>query len=94
MASAILRVQHHHLVDQVHRLRRHLAAWDRILKISRTHLADATPIRLGQEFSGFARPLELSVRRAESAIQPILELPIGGTPRQFSENVWITTTTR
>ena len=54
-------------------------AWDQIIKIGRTHLADATPIRLGQEFSGFARQLELSIRRAESAIQPILELPIGGT---------------
>ncbi len=55
------------------------AAWDKIVKIGRTHLADATPIRLGQEFSGFARQLELSVARAENAIQPILELAVGGT---------------
>ncbi len=54
-------------------------AWDKIIKIGRTHLADATPIRLGQEFSGFARQLELSIERAEKAIKPILELPIGGT---------------
>jgi fumarate hydratase class II len=54
-------------------------AWDKIIKIGRTHLADATPIRLGQEFSGFARQLELSRERAEAAIKPILELPIGGT---------------
>jgi fumarate hydratase class II len=55
------------------------AAWDRIIKIGRTHLADATPIRLGQEFSGLARQIELSVERAEKAIQPLLELPAGGT---------------
>ncbi len=52
---------------------------DSILKIGRTHLADATPLRLGQEFSGFARQLELSVERAQKAIHAILELPIGGT---------------
>ena len=53
--------------------------WDKIIKIGRTHLADATPLRLGQEFGGFARQLELSLERAERAIQPILELPAGGT---------------
>jgi len=53
--------------------------WDKIIKIGRTHLADATPIRLGQEIGGFARQLELSISRAEQAIKPILELPIGGT---------------
>src|SRR5690606_6232772 len=35
--------------------------WDKIIKIGRTHLADATPLRLGQEFGGFARQIELSV---------------------------------
>lgn len=53
--------------------------WDKIIKIGRTHLADATPLRLGQEFSGFARQLALSVQRAESAMRAILELPVGGT---------------
>jgi fumarate hydratase class II len=53
--------------------------WDRIIKIGRTHLADATPLRLGQEFSGFARQLELSVQRAQRALQAVLELPAGGT---------------
>ena len=53
--------------------------WDRIIKIGRTHLADATPLRLGQEFGGFARQLELSVGRAERALQAVLELPVGGT---------------
>ena len=54
-------------------------AWDNIIKIGRTHLADATPLRLGQEFGGFARQLHLAVQRAEKAIKPILELPVGGT---------------
>ena len=53
--------------------------FDNIIKIGRTHLADATPLRLGQEFSGFARQLALSVQRAESAMRAILELPVGGT---------------
>lgn len=55
------------------------AAWDQIIKIGRTHLADATPLRLGQEFGGFARQLELSIDRAERALQSVLELPVGGT---------------
>jgi fumarate hydratase class II len=53
--------------------------WDRIIKIGRTHLADATPLRLGQEIGGFARQLQLSVERAERALQAVLELPVGGT---------------
>ncbi len=53
--------------------------WDRIIKIGRTHLMDATPLRLGQEFGGFARQIELSIERAKAAIQPVLELPVGGT---------------
>ncbi len=54
-------------------------AWDKIIKIGRTHLADATPLRLGQEFGGFARQLHLSLDRAHKAINPVLELPVGGT---------------
>ena len=53
--------------------------WDGIVKIGRTHLMDATPLRLGQEFGGFARQMELSVDRARQAMQAILELPAGGT---------------
>ena len=53
--------------------------WDRIIKIGRTHLADATPLRLGQEFGGFARQLELSLSRAQRAVEAIVELPVGGT---------------
>jgi fumarate hydratase class II len=55
------------------------AEWDRIIKIGRTHLADATPLRLGQEFGGFARQLTRCVAQARSAVEPVLELPAGGT---------------
>jgi fumarate hydratase class II len=54
-------------------------AWDKIIKIGRTHLADATPLRLGQEFGGFARQLHFALQRAEKSVKPILELPVGGT---------------
>lgn len=54
-------------------------AWDRIIKIGRTHLMDATPLRLGQEFGGFARQIEMSIARAERARDAVLELPVGGT---------------
>ncbi len=53
--------------------------WDQVIKIGRTHLMDATPLRLGQEFGGFARQIELSIGRARSACQAVLELPVGGT---------------
>ncbi|MEE2706068.1 MAG: class II fumarate hydratase [Planctomycetota bacterium] len=53
--------------------------WDKIIKIGRTHLADATPLRLGQEIGGFARQLELSIDRAKRALLAVLELPVGGT---------------
>ena len=53
--------------------------FDQIIKIGRTHLMDATPLRLGQEFGGFARQLELSIDRATAAMNAVLELPVGGT---------------
>jgi len=53
--------------------------WDSIIKIGRTHLADATPIRLGQEFTGYVRQLELSFERAGRALAAVSELPAGGT---------------
>lgn len=53
--------------------------WDKVIKIGRTHLMDATPLRLGQEFGGFARQLELSLGRAKVALESVLELPVGGT---------------
>lgn len=53
--------------------------WDDIVKIGRTHLMDATPIRLGQEVSGWARQVELSIARLESVSPRLYELAIGGT---------------
>jgi fumarate hydratase, class II len=71
------------LVPALKRLRGVLAdkaeKWDGIIKIGRTHLADATPLRLGQEMGGFARQLQLSLQRAHQALMAILELPAGGT---------------
>jgi fumarate hydratase, class II len=52
--------------------------WD-VVKIGRTHLQDATPIRLGQEFSGYARQVEASSERVTAALGGIYELPLGGT---------------
>jgi fumarate hydratase class II len=50
-----------------------------IVKTGRTHLQDATPIRLGQEFRGYAGQLEESIRRARTARDELLEVPLGGT---------------
>ncbi len=52
---------------------------DHVVKIGRTHLQDATPVRLGQEFGGYARQATLSVMRATKAVKALRELPIGGT---------------
>jgi fumarate hydratase, class II len=53
--------------------------FDRIVKIGRTHLTDATPIRLGQEFGGHARQIELSRERIRAAATGLEELALGGT---------------
>jgi fumarate hydratase class II len=50
-----------------------------IVKIGRTHLQDAVPIRMGQEFSGYARQVEAARERVEAALPGIYELPLGGT---------------
>lgn len=50
-----------------------------IIKVGRTHLQDAVPMRLGQEFGGYARQVECSVERIEAALTWIYELPVGGT---------------
>jgi len=60
-------------------LRDKAVAWDKIVKIGRTHLMDATPIRLGQEASGWARQVELSIDRLNSVQPRLVELAIGGT---------------
>jgi fumarate hydratase class II len=50
-----------------------------IIKIGRTHLMDATPVRLGQEFGGYAQQAEYGKARAEKAIEVLRELALGGT---------------
>jgi len=50
-----------------------------VIKTGRTHLQDATPIRLGQEFLGYAGQIERSVERARRAADELAELPLGGT---------------
>ena len=67
-------------LERLHRVMREKALkWDKIIKIGRTHLMDATPLRLGQEFGGFARQIALSIERARVAMKAVLELPVGGT---------------
>ncbi len=53
--------------------------WDEVVKIGRTHLQDATPIRLGQEFSGYASQMRHAEERLHRALHTLGELPIGGT---------------
>jgi fumarate hydratase class II len=72
-----------HLLPALRTLLNALAAkareFDAVMKIGRTHLMDATPIRLGQEFSGYARQVELGIRRVESTRASLAELALGGT---------------
>ncbi len=52
--------------------------WD-VIKIGRTHLMDATPVRLGQEFSGYAKQIKGGKQRILGALRAVEELPLGGT---------------
>jgi fumarate hydratase class II len=71
------------LVPALQRLHRALQGkarqFDKIVKIGRTHLQDATPVRLGQEFGGYARQIELALERVEHAKRVMRELALGGT---------------
>ena len=71
------------LIPALERLRESLAAkaiaWDGIVKPGRTHLMDAVPVTLGQEFSGYARQIELGMARVRAALSRVAELPLGGT---------------
>ncbi|WP_455245965.1 class II fumarate hydratase [Petrachloros mirabilis] len=60
-------------------LARKAREFDRIVKIGRTHLQDATPVRLGQEFGGYARQIELAIQRAKLAQSALCEVALGGT---------------
>jgi fumarate hydratase class II len=65
-----------HLTDA---LQKKAAQYDDVVKIGRTHLQDATPIRLGQELSGYAHQARLGAERTQKAIRSLRELPLGGT---------------
>ncbi len=71
------------LIPALERLQRALEVKSRefwpVVKTGRTHLQDATPIRLGQEFRGYAGQLEESVRRARAAVDELARVPLGGT---------------
>jgi fumarate hydratase class II len=60
-------------------LRRKAEEFAEVLKIGRTHLQDATPIRLGQEFSGYASQIEHGLKRLATAAYDLGELALGGT---------------
>ena len=70
-------------------------AWKHIIKIGRTHTQDATPVTLGQEFSGYAKQLENGIKRIEMTLPMLMELAQGGTavgtglasPEGFAERV-------
>ena len=67
-------------LDHLHGLLSQKASqFDDIVKIGRTHLQDATPIRLGQEIGGYAQQARLSAARARRAAEALHELPLGGT---------------
>ncbi|WP_442977632.1 class II fumarate hydratase [Salinibacterium sp. CAN_S4] len=53
--------------------------WKDAVKAGRTHLMDATPVTLGQEFSGYARQIRLGIERVNSTIVRVAEVPLGGT---------------
>src|SRR5208283_4084191 len=89
----------HDLIPSVRKLRDALARkakdFDGIVKIGRTHLMDAVPLTLGQEFSGYVAQLDYDLKRIEAAMPDLLELAIGGTAvgtglnthREFAERV-------
>lgn len=60
-------------------LARKAKQWEKIIKIGRTHTQDATPITLGQEFSGYAKQVENGIVRIEQTLPALMELAQGGT---------------
>lgn len=66
----------HHLAVS---LEKKAEEWSNVVKSGRTHLMDATPVTLGQEFGGYARQIRLGIARVESALPRVAEVPLGGT---------------
>ena len=90
---------HYALLPALQKLRNALndkaQSWKRIIKIGRTHTQDATPVTLGQEFSGYAKQIENGIARIEQTMPMLMELAQGGTavgtglnaPKGFAELV-------
>jgi fumarate hydratase class II len=90
---------HHRLLPALQYLRNALNdkahAWAKIIKIGRTHTQDATPLTLGQEFSGYTQQIENGIQRIEMTLPALMELAQGGTavgtglasPKGFAEAV-------
>jgi fumarate hydratase class II len=97
MHIAAARAVHARLIPALETIERRLAAqaeaWDHIVKIGRTHLQDATPLTLGQEFSGYARQMEDCIERVRAVLPRLHRLAQGGTavgtglnaPKGFAE---------
>jgi fumarate hydratase class II len=90
---------HHRLLPALQHLRNALndkaQAWKSIIKIGRTHTQDATPLTLGQEFSGYAQQVQNGINRIELTLPMLMQLAQGGTavgtglnaPKGFAEMV-------
>jgi fumarate hydratase class II len=74
---------HHRLLPALQKLRNALndkaQAWKNIVKIGRTHTQDATPLTLGQEFSGYTQQIQNGIERIEQTLPKLMELAQGGT---------------
>jgi fumarate hydratase class II len=83
MHIAVLQQMQHLLLPALHALQQALLdkamAWKDLVKIGRTHLQDATPVTLGQEFGGYATQLALCRNSIAQAQVPVVALAIGGT---------------
>ena len=96
--AAVMEVERR-LVPMVAKLRDTFAqkseAFKDVVKIGRTHLMDATPVTVGQEFSGYVTQLDNGLQRVNSAMVHMVELALGGTavgtglntPEGYAENV-------
>ncbi len=83
MHVAAVRALHDRLVPALRRLRETLAEksrqFDQIVKVGRTHLQDATPLTLGQEFSGYVSQLDHGIAHVQNSLTHLCELALGGT---------------
>ncbi len=83
MHIAVVERVHHHLIPNLKRLKEAIKKkqieFEGIVKIGRTHLMDATPLTLGQEFSGYVTQIEHGMQRVESTLPHLYQLALGGT---------------